>query len=79
MGRQGCYWCSLYAPIIGLSAEYEGFEVYYLDFGKIVDFSSSPAKMLDKDSYDTLNLDYKFPQPCNLQTILRSRDSFPCT
>lgn len=54
MGRQGCYWCSLYAPIIGLEAQDHNFDVYYLDFGKIIDFSSSPAQISDQTAYEGL-------------------------
>ena len=54
MGRQGCYWCSLYAPIISLEAQDNKFDVYYLDFGKIIDFTSSPASIADEATYKAL-------------------------
>jgi len=54
LGRQGCYWCSLYAPIIGLAAEDNKFDVYYLDFGKMVDFTLASPTVSDEDEYDAL-------------------------
>ena len=54
LGRQGCYWCSLFAPLIGMEAIDNNFDLYYLDFGKIVDFSSTPAKISDNAAYEGL-------------------------
>lgn len=54
MGRQGCYWCSLYAPVIGMAADENNFDVYYLDFGKMVDFTLDTPAISDEESYDAL-------------------------
>ncbi len=54
LGRQGCYWCGLYAPIIGMAAEENKFDVYYLDFGSMVDFSLARPAVSDEEEYDAL-------------------------
>ena len=54
VGRQGCGWCARYAPIIGLAAEDDGFDVYYLDFGSMVDFSLVPPAVSDEEEYNAL-------------------------
>lgn len=54
IGRQGCYWCSLYAPVLGLASEDNNFDVYYIDFGKMVDFSLAQPAVSDEEQYSAL-------------------------
>ncbi|MBR6133816.1 MAG: hypothetical protein IKQ29_03780 [Bacilli bacterium] len=54
LGRQGCYWCGLYAPVLGLASEENKFDVYYLDFGSMVDFTVSPPTVADDEEYEAL-------------------------
>ena len=54
IGRQGCYWCSLYAPVLGLASEDYKFDVYYIDFGKMVDFSLAKPAVSDEEQYNAL-------------------------
>jgi len=50
--RDGCYWCSKYAPIVEKIAQEHNFTVYYLDFGDMVDFNINPPALKDEEIYD---------------------------
>jgi thioredoxin-related protein len=56
IGRQGCGYCSIYAPIIEKVAEAQNVQVRYIDFLKIVDISA--GTVTDSDAYNLIkNLD----------------------
>ncbi len=52
IGRQGCGYCAIYAPIITQVAEEYGITVRYIDFLKIVDLQSS--SITDEEAYNTI-------------------------
>lgn len=52
IGRQGCGYCAMYAPIITEVAEDLGFTVRYIDFLKIVDLEQ--RVITDEDAYNTI-------------------------
>lgn len=54
IGRQGCGYCSQYAPIITSIGEKLDVPIYYLDLADIIDFSSNPATIIDEEAYDLL-------------------------
>lgn len=53
IARQGCSYCSYYAPVITSVAEDFGITVRYIDLATIVDFSQ--RLITDEESYDTLS------------------------
>lgn len=57
VGRQGCGWCSEYAPMfLTLTSEYKT-TPYYIDLAKILDFSNAASGQVpisDKDSYEIM-------------------------
>ena len=56
IGRQGCGYCAMYAPIIQKVASENGVTIRYIDFLKIVDISAGTVK--DSDAYNLIkNLD----------------------
>lgn len=54
IGRQGCGWCSYFAPVMEEAASSVGFTPYYIDLGKIVDFSLAQPTITDGTAWDTL-------------------------
>lgn len=54
IGRQGCGWCSYFAPVMEEVSSSVGFTPYYIDLGKIVDFSQTQAVITDGTAWDTL-------------------------
>lgn len=55
IGRQGCGWCSYFAPVMEETAEKVGFTAYYIDLGKIVDFSLAQPTITDSEAWNTLS------------------------
>lgn len=53
IARQGCSYCSYYAPVITSVAKDFGITVRYIDLATIVDFSQ--RLITDEESYDTLS------------------------
>lgn len=54
IARQGCSYCSYFAPIITEVAKDYDVTVRYIDLTTIIDFSTTPATITDTDSFDTL-------------------------
>ena len=54
IARQSCGWCVKYAPIITEVAKSNNVTVRYIDLGKIIDFTQSPAVITDKEAFETL-------------------------
>jgi len=56
IGRQGCGYCAVYAPVITEVAAKHNFTVRYIDFTKIVDINK--RSLIDKEAYDIIvNMD----------------------
>lgn len=55
VARQGCSYCAQYMPVITKVAEEHDVTVKYIDFGKIIDFSSSQPTISDSESYEALS------------------------
>lgn len=55
VARQGCSYCADYMPVITKVAEEHDVTVKYIDFGKIIDFSSSQPTISDSESYEALS------------------------
>lgn len=56
IGRQGCGYCAIYAPVITEVAKKHNFTVRYIDFAKIADVNKSV--LLDEDAFNLIsNLD----------------------
>ena len=54
IGRQGCGYCSLYAPRIHSVGKSYNVPVYYIDLGTIFDFSGTQVTIKDQAAYDTM-------------------------
>ena len=52
--RDGCYWCSKYAPVVEELAKEQNLIVYYLDFGDMVDFNTNPPDLKNEEIYDKI-------------------------
>lgn len=52
MGRQGCSFCSMFAPILESAQEEYGFKAYYLDLYDIID--EATGKITDQNAYEIL-------------------------
>lgn len=62
IGRQGCSHCAEFAPTIAQVAKEYNITVRYIDFGKIVDFTTNPeqASVSDSEAYNLIrNLEGK--------------------
>ena len=55
VARQGCSYCAQYMPVITKVAEKHDVTIKYIDFGKIIDFSSSQPTISDSESYEALS------------------------
>ncbi len=55
VARQGCSYCAQYMPVITKVAEEHDVTIKYIDFGKIIDFSSSQPTISDSESYEALS------------------------
>lgn len=54
IGRQGCGYCSLYAPRIHSVGKAYNVPVYYIDLGTIFDFTQAQVSIKDQSAYDTM-------------------------
>ncbi len=54
LGRQGCSYCAAYAPQIKQVAEEYKITVRYIDFAKIIDFSTNPPTVSDNTAYNLI-------------------------
>ena len=54
IGRQGCGYCSLYAPRINSVGKKYNVPIYYIDLGEIFDFSGAQVTIKDQIVYDTM-------------------------
>lgn len=54
IGRQGCSYCSLYAPTIKSVTKDLGIKAYYIDLGAMYDASSGEWVLTDQEGYDTI-------------------------
>lgn len=55
IGRQGCSYCAAYAPYITQVAEEYDITVRYIDFAKIVDFTTSTPTISDSTAYNLIS------------------------
>lgn len=55
VARQGCSYCAQYMPVITKVAKEHDVTIKYIDFGKIIDFSSSQPTISDSESYEALS------------------------
>ena len=53
IGRQGCGYCAVYAPVIKQVAEKHNITIRYIDFAKIADVNKSV--LIDEEAYDTIS------------------------
>jgi predicted bacteriocin transport accessory protein len=54
IGRQGCSYCSLYAPTIKSVTKDLGIKAYYIDLGAMYDASSGEWQLVDEEGYNTI-------------------------
>lgn len=54
IGRQGCGYCSLYAPRIHSVGKSYNVPIYYIDLATIFDFTSAQVTIKDQTAYDTM-------------------------
>jgi len=54
VARQGCSFCAQYMPVLTSVADKYDVTVKYIDFGKIIDFSTNQPTISDSEAYDTL-------------------------
>lgn len=54
IGRQGCSYCSLYAPTIKSVTKDLGIKAYYIDLGSMYDASSGEWQLVDEEGYNTI-------------------------
>lgn len=54
IGRQGCSYCSLYAPTIKNVTKDLGIKAYYIDLGAMYDASSGEWQLVDEEGYNTI-------------------------
>lgn len=52
IGRQGCSFCSMYAPVLESAQKEYGFTSYYLDLTEIIDLNT--GKITDQEAYEAL-------------------------
>ena len=54
IGRQGCGYCSLYAPTIAKVTKEYGIKAYYIDLGAMYDASSGEWVLTDQEGYNAI-------------------------
>ena len=54
IGRQGCSYCSLYAPTIKSVTKDLGIKAYYIDLGAMYDASSGEWQLVDEEGYNAI-------------------------
>lgn len=54
IGRQGCSYCSLYAPTIKKVSEEYGVKAHYIDLSEMYDTSTGEWVLADQEGYDFL-------------------------
>ena len=54
IGRQGCSYCSLYAPTIKSVTKEYNIKAYYIDLAEMYDASSGEWQLVDQEGYNTI-------------------------
>lgn len=52
IGRQGCGYCSAYAPVVASVKEAHKLDIKYIDYSKMINLST--GQITDQDSYDAI-------------------------
>ena len=54
LGRQGCSYCSLYAPTIKAVGKENNIKIYYIDIAAMYDINEYEWELVDKENYNAI-------------------------